>query len=57
MPLVRSWVLRKGMRNKPVVWVEPVAETAPHGRLAYQITSEVVTPPEAERYTVVLELV
>ena len=24
VPLVRSWVLRKGKRNKPVVWAEPI---------------------------------
>ena len=26
VPLVRSWILRKAKRNKPVVWVEPVVD-------------------------------
>ncbi|MCH8900643.1 MAG: DUF1156 domain-containing protein [Acidobacteria bacterium] len=26
VPLVRSWVLRKAKRNKPVVWVEPLVD-------------------------------
>ena len=26
VPLVRSWVLRKARRNKPLVWVEPVVD-------------------------------
>ncbi len=26
VPLVRSWVLRKAKRNKPVVWVQPVVD-------------------------------
>ena len=28
VPLVRSWILRKAKKNKPVVWVEPVVDRA-----------------------------
>ena len=36
VPLVRSWVLRKGKKNKPVVWVEPVVDRVAH-TVSYQM--------------------
>ncbi|MDE0368589.1 MAG: DUF1156 domain-containing protein [bacterium] len=36
VPLVRSWVLSKGKKNKPVVWVEPVIDRTTR-TLSYEI--------------------
>ena len=36
VPLVRSWILRKAKRNKPVVWVEPVIDR-PDRKVDYRI--------------------
>lgn len=49
VPLVRSWVLRKGERGKPAVWVEPQIEPS-EGRIGFAIR-EGGTPgePSVER--------
>ena len=47
VPLVRSWILRKAKRNKPVAWVEPVVDRISQ-TISYRIhTGEADEIPEA----------
>ena len=44
VPLVRSWILRKGKRNKPVVWIDPLVDRD-RRTVSYRIR-EGGTPPD-----------